>query len=127
MPPKIPSVMPAVRIRRETPFGHLHVSIVVDPRADKELEVFAWLGKCGEMTTTDLEGICRITSLYLRSGGDLRDIVKQLTGIGTKLVSDKIGSVPDSLGQVLEEYLKLKNNAGSIAKLLLGESAPAAQ
>ena len=58
-----------LRIRQMPPFGNMHVKITVDPRTDRELEVFAQLGKGGDVATSDLEAICRMISLWLRAGG----------------------------------------------------------
>ena len=54
-----------------TPFGNMHVKIVVDPASKREREIFAQLGKGGDLANSDLEAICRLSSLYLRVGGSL--------------------------------------------------------
>ena len=101
-PPRPPAVMPALRVRFNTPFGHLHVTLVVDVKTGRELEVFALLGRSGEMTAADIEGLCRLASLYLRAGGKLEDIARQLKDIGTNLSSkEERVSVPDSLGRAV--------------------------
>ena len=106
-PVKLPGVMPAVRVRSSTPFGHLHLTVVVDLRAAREVELFAQLGKSGAVTAAELEGICRLASLYLRVGGQLKDIIKQLKGIGSVLdgtvhqEGNEATSVPDSLARSL--------------------------
>ena len=42
---KLPEIMPSLRVRQLTPFGNMHVKISVDPKAEREMEVFAQLGK----------------------------------------------------------------------------------
>src|SRR5205823_5893365 len=59
-PQRTPSILSAVRIRSNTPFGHMHLTISVDPKSEKELEVFAQLGKAGDIAASDLEAICRM-------------------------------------------------------------------
>ncbi len=120
-PLKTAAMLPAIRIRIKSQFGHLHVTIVVDPKADHELEIFAQLGRAGDMTYSDIEGICRLASLYLRAGGGLSDIVHQLTGIGSNLSSDteKV-SIANSLGEALGRYLEFKKKFG-LKALLFGE------
>ena len=121
-PPRTPSIMPGLRMRYKSPFGHLHISIIVDVARDHELEVFAQLGKGGSMVAAELEGLCRLASLYLRAGGQLPDIVKQLKNIVTTTTVDgsKTVSVPDSLGLALEKYLEYKKKYG-VKSLILGE------
>ena len=131
-PPAAPRLEPAdlaeivsgLRIRQLTPFGNMHVKITVDPRTDRELEVFAQLGKGGDVATSDLEAICRMISLWLRSGGSLRHVIKQLEGIGSSLqIPTKFGrimSLGDGLACALKKYMRAKERFG-LKPLLLGE------
>jgi ribonucleoside-diphosphate reductase alpha chain len=122
MPPRPPAIMPGVRLRTETPFGHLHVTIVVDPKTGREYEVFAQIGHLGELVAADVEAMCRLASLYMRLGGSLQDVAKQLKGIGSNITSDQATvSVPDSLGQALALYLREKKKHG-VRALILGEA-----
>jgi hypothetical protein len=36
------------------------------------VEIFAQLGRAGELTAADIEGMCRLASIYLREGGTLK-------------------------------------------------------
>jgi ribonucleoside-diphosphate reductase alpha chain len=125
-PVKLPVVMPAVRVRSNTPFGHLHLTVVVDLKTEREVELFAQLGRAGAMVSAETEGLCRLASLYLRSGGALKDIVRQLKGIGSVLNStvgkdgDDATSVPDSLARALEKYTAARDKHG-LRALVLGE------
>lgn len=120
-PKRPPEVMPAIRVRHKSAYGHVHATIVIDPKTGRELEVFSAVGKTGEGAHADLEAMCRLASLYMRAGGSLKDVAKQLTGIGTNLSSkDEVVSVPDALGRTLNYYLKMKEKYG-IEKLMLGE------
>ena len=123
MPPRPPAIMPGLRLRIKTPFGHLHVTVVVDVPVDQEREVFAQIGHAGDLVAADVEGMCRLASLYLRSGGKMEDVVRQLKGIGTNLArSDKeLVSVPDSLGTALKKYMDAKKKHG-LKALLTGEA-----
>jgi hypothetical protein len=107
-----------------TPFGNMHVKITVDPRTDRELEVFAQLGKGGDVATSDLEAVCRMISLWLRSGGGLRRVIKQLEGIGSSLQiptrTGRIMSLGDGLATALKKYTRAKEHFG-LRSLLLGE------
>ncbi len=123
-PQDLPEIVSGLRIRQLTPFGNMHVKITVDPRSDRELEVFAQLGKGGDVATSDLEAICRMTSLWLRSGGSLRHVIKQLAGIGSSLQiptrAGRIMSLGDGLAAAMKKYLRAKERFG-LRSLLLGE------
>ncbi len=127
-PMDLPEIVSGLRIRQMTPFGNMHVKITVDPRSDRELEVFAQLGKGGDVATSDLEAICRMISLWLRSGGSLRHVVKQLEGIGSSLQiptrTGRIMSLGDGLANALKKYVRAKERFG-LRALLLGEIDPA--
>lgn len=131
-PVRLPEIMPSLRIRQMTPFGNMHVKISVDPQQHKEREVFAQLGKGGDVANSDLEAICRLLSLWLRSNGSLELAMKQLEGIGSSLSvptrDGRIMSLGDGLAKALARYLDAKRKHGLHA-LLLGTAnldAPAA-
>ena len=120
-PIQTPDILSAIRIRQNTPFGHMHVSITVDPKTEKELEVFAQLGKAGDIAMSDLEAISRLISLYLRSGGDLPQVINQLDGIGSHLSiptkDGRVMSIGDGLGKTLQRYIEAKQKYGLLAIL----------
>jgi ribonucleoside-diphosphate reductase alpha chain len=120
---KLPEVIPSVRLRQPTPFGNMHLHISVDPELGCEREVFAQLGKGGDLANSDLEAICRLVSLLLRSGGDLRTVIDQLEGIGSSLSvpskDGRIKSLGDGLAQALRKYLAAKDREG-LGALLSG-------
>ncbi|MFO0980505.1 MAG: ribonucleotide reductase N-terminal alpha domain-containing protein [Planctomycetota bacterium] len=123
-PLRLPEIMPCVRVRQLTPFGNMHVKISVEPTTGAEREVFAQLGKGGDLANSDLEAICRILSLFLRCNGSLKAAVSQLDGIGSSLsVPSKEGrimSLADGLAEALKKYLHYKDTYG-LKALLLGE------
>ena len=123
-PIKTPAILSAVRIRQNTPFGHMHVSITVDPKSDRELEVFAQLGKAGDVAMSDLEAICRMVSLFLRSGGSIEQVMDQLEGIGSHLSiptkDGRVMSLGDALGKTIRKYWQAKREFG-LKAILLGE------
>jgi len=126
-PVELSEITSAVRTRQLTPFGNMHVQITVDPRTERELEVFAQLGKGGDLANSDLEAICRMVSLWLRSGGALQHVIRQLKGIGSSLQvatkEGKIMSLGDGLARALEKYQKAKSRLG-LRDLLLGAFDP---
>ncbi len=121
-PVKLPEIMSCLRVRQMTPFGNMHVKVSVDPISGREREVFAQLGKGGDVANSDLEAICRILSLWLRSNGSLELALKQLEGIGSSLSvptkDGRIMSLGDGLAKALMRYLDAKNRFGLHALLL---------
>jgi len=132
-PMKLPEIMPALRLTQLTPFGNMHIKVTVDPKSGREREVFAQLGKGGDVANSDLEAICRILSLWLRSNGSLEMAVRQFSGIGSSLtVPTKDGSVnslADGMATALYRYLKVKREHGLEAMLLgrVGSDQPSAK
>ena len=128
-PIKLPEIMPSLRIRQMTPFGNMHVKVSVDFQSGREREVFAQLGKGGDVANSDLEAICRILSLWLRSNGNLETAVSQLSGIGSSLSvptkDGRIMSLADGLATALLRYKRAKDEHG-LENLLLGRVDPAA-
>jgi ribonucleoside-diphosphate reductase alpha chain len=122
---RLPEVMSSIRIRQATPFGNMHVKIIVDPVTEREYEIFAQLGKGGEVASSDLEGMCRLISLFLRVNGSMDDIVDQLRGIGSNLsITSKDGrieSLADGLARAIQKYQKARDIAG-LHSLLLGKT-----
>jgi len=122
-PIRLPEIMPSLRIRQMTPFGNMHVKVAVDPASGREREVFAQLGKGGDVANSDLEAICRLLSLWLRSNGSLDTALKQLEGIGSSLTvptkDGRIMSLADGLARSLRRYLAAKKEYG-LEALLLG-------
>ena len=115
-PVKLPEIMPSLRIRQMTPFGNMHVKVAVDPRSEREMEVFAQLGKGGDVANSDLEAICRLLSLWLRASGSLEMALKQLSGIGSSLTvptkDGRIMSLADGLARALRRYQAAKQEYG---------------
>ena len=124
-PMRLPEVIPSVRLRQPTPFGNMHLHISVEPDTGRERELFAQLGKGGDLANSDLEAICRLVSLLLRSGGSLVTVIDQLEGIGSSLsVPSKDGrvkSLGDGLAQALRKYLAAKEREG-LGSLLAGRT-----
>ena len=76
------------------------------------------------MANSDLEAICRMVSLWLRAGGNIRLVIKQLEGIGSSLQiptrAGRIMSLGDGLACALKKYMRAKERFG-LRNLLLGE------
>jgi ribonucleoside-diphosphate reductase alpha chain len=91
----------------ETAEGDLYITITKDDRG-MPFEIFAGLGKSGTSTSAGVEALCRTISLGLRYGIQPVEYVRQLRGI--KSIQHGMGpsaifSIPDAIGQMLEEYM----------------------
>ena len=110
-----------------TGLGDLYLTVnEIDGRP---FEVFTTIGRSGRSITAKAEAIGRLVSLALRSGVHVREIVKQLKGIGGEHpVFQKKGmllSIPDAVSWVLEnKYLQgnsPRNFDKSLSKTLCPE------
>lgn len=114
---KVTDVYPAFRTQIKTQYGNLHVCIVLDEDGKTEREIFAQLGKAGDIIAADLEAICRVASLSLRNGVSLEKVIDQLKDIGSTHVlpsaHGKIVSMPDALAKALQKYA-LRQREGSL-------------
>jgi ribonucleoside-diphosphate reductase alpha chain len=80
-------------------------------------EVFATLGKSGGFFQEQSEAICRMISLALRSGIKVEEVIRQLRGIRgpmpTLTNKGTILSLPDAIGQLLEEHVRSTGVSGA--------------
>lgn len=101
-----PQLLAGFTEKIRTGYGNLYVT--VNLRDGRPFEVFADIGKSGYTTMADTEAICRLISLNLRSGVDIRQIIRQLRGIGgaSPVFSKggKVSSIPDAIAQVLNRH-----------------------
>lgn len=90
----------------KTGLGKLYITITY--HEGQPFEIFATIGKSGKEVMAMTEAIGRMVSLWLRSGGDIDAVIKQLKDIAGdhpeptgKVV---IKSIPDGIAYVLEKY-----------------------
>ena len=91
----------------ETAEGDLYITITHDDRG-MPFEVFAQLGKGGTSTAAGVEALNRTISIGLRYGVNPFEYIKQLRGIKSMqhgMGPNAIFSIPDAIGQMLEEYM----------------------
>ena len=127
-PLKLPATMPSLRLRQQTPFGNMHITLVVDPQRDyAPVETFSTIGNAGGQEIATLEGLGRLTSMWLKSGGDLERIIDQLEGIGSGISMATRGGRIDTLemgfAKALTKYIIAKKQ-GVVKGLLTGEVNP---
>ncbi len=118
-----PEVMTGRTYRVKTGYGRLYVTINNDENGTP-FEVFATLGKSGGFFQEQSEAICRMISLSLRSGIKVEEVIQQLKGIRgpmpTMTNKGTILSLPDAIGQLLEEHVRSTSGEGA-ATLLASE------
>lgn len=105
-PRKRPEETTAVIKKVTTGCGSLYVSVAWDDHGI--CEVFSTLGKAGGCASAQLEAICRLISLALRSGIDAAPIVRHLRGIRCPSIAWGQGkavlSCADAIASVLEKH-----------------------
>ncbi len=110
-PRKRPAQTKGTITKVNTGCGNLYITVAYD---DKGIfEVFSTLGKSGGCAVAQLEAICRLITLALRSGVDVAQVVKQLRGIRCPSISWEGGksilSCADAIASVLEKHIKGDN------------------
>jgi ribonucleoside-diphosphate reductase alpha chain len=112
-PRKRPVETKGIVTKVNTGCGTLYITVAYD---DKGIfEVFSTLGKSGACASAQLEAICRLISLALRSGVDVSHVVKQLRGIRCPSIAWEGGksilSCADAIASVLEKHVSSSENA----------------
>ena len=106
-------VMDSKYFKQKTPWGVLHVHVDHNAKGSPK-QVFAQLGKAGEVVSADLEAIARLTSVGLRMGATIPHIVAQLEGIGSSKAvptrDGQISSISDGLAVVLKKYEEIQKS-----------------
>ncbi|MFC1984655.1 vitamin B12-dependent ribonucleotide reductase [Chloroflexota bacterium] len=105
-PRKRSKVTSGVTERVTTGCGYIYVTVNSDEQGI--CEVFSTLGKAGGCASAQLEAICRLISLALRSGIDVAKVVRQLRGIRCPSIAWEEGksilSCADAIASVLEKH-----------------------
>ncbi len=113
---KRPEVMAGKTYKVKTGYGNLYVTINNDEH-DAPFEVFAVIGKSGGFFQEQSEGICRMISVALRAGIKVEEVIENLKGIRgpmpTMTNKGTILSLPDAIGQILEEHVRSSNPESS--------------
>jgi ribonucleoside-diphosphate reductase alpha chain len=109
-----PRLLPGSTFRVETPLGKAFIT-VNENGGKQPFEVFINTAKAGSETAAVSEAIGRLVSYVLRLASPiaprerLSEVVRQLSGIGggrsLGFGPNRVRSLPDGVGQVLDEYL----------------------
>jgi ribonucleoside-diphosphate reductase alpha chain len=115
-----PEVMHGKTYRVKTGYGNLYVTVNHDENG-QPFEVFATIGKTGGFYMEQSEAICRLISLSLRAGIKVEEVIDNLKGIrGPIPVMTSKGtilSLPDAIGQVLQEHVRGNGNNSAFEEL----------
>jgi len=113
----------------DTPLGKAFVTVNANG-GDQPFEVFVNTSKAGSDTAAVSEAIGRLISYVLRLASPiapidrLREVVSQLTGIGggrsLGFGPHRVRSLPDGVGQVLDEYLRAREGEPKAHELVSG-------
>ena len=121
----VPAVAPSIKLRQPTPYGNIHMQVVIDPMKDyRPIEVFAQLGNAGSEEAASMEALGRLTSLWLRKKQSIEEVIAQLKDIGSGngiVTRDGgINSLPQGFARALMKFVTAKEMFG-VKRLLLGE------
>ncbi|HVA83104.1 MAG TPA: hypothetical protein VNF06_02995, partial [Candidatus Aquilonibacter sp.] len=108
-----PKVMVGDTVTFRLPNGAIYVTINSDDKGPRE--VFANMGRSGSDDKSYTEAIGRLASMYLQSGGDVKEVIKSLKGIqgrnGTWDHGVQLLSVPDAIAKALEMVVNKSHQA----------------
>lgn len=121
-----PEVVTGETQRIDTGCGKMYVTINEDEDSNP-FEVFSQIGKAGGCIGALTEAITRLISLALRSGVEVKSVLKQIRGISCPKPiwvggGDKISSCPDAICRSIEKYLERKGQ--SVYKFPTNNPAP---
>jgi ribonucleoside-diphosphate reductase alpha chain len=118
-----------VTVSKATPVGTAHITMN-DDDDDNPFEVFLEIGKAGSDIKAMAEAVGRLMSLLLRIASPVtpkervQEIVNQIRGIGGArhlgFGKERVMSLPDAVGQALEEHYHVHTN-GNGSSLLNGD------
>lgn len=98
----------ARRTQVRSQFGNIHVFITYGD-SGKPTEIFAQLGKAGDLISADTEAICRLASKLLSSGTTIEEVLTQLEGIGSVNAylgpSGRISSLPEAIAMGIRQII----------------------
>ena len=116
-PRRRPKMTTGVTEKVTTGCGSMYITVNFDEHGI--CEVFSSLGKAGGCASAQLEAICRLVSLALRSGVEIASVVKQLRGIRCPSIAWEEGkavlSCADAIASVLEKQIKNGDDAAPVA------------
>jgi ribonucleoside-diphosphate reductase alpha chain len=109
-----PEVMEGHTQKINTGCGAMYVTINHDQESGEAFEIFTQMGKAGGCASSQNESIGRLASLALRSGVDVAEIQKQLSGISCHMPAwekgAKITSCADAISKAIGRWRKISDH-----------------
>ena len=105
-PRQRPASVRGVTDRVRTGHGNMYVTVNFDEQSHP-FEIFTTVGKAGGCDSANLDAICRLVSMALRSGVDPSEVIEQLRGITCCPVWDNgvlVRSAPDAVALTLNNH-----------------------
>lgn len=101
-----PKVVQGETIAMNSPCGKIFVTLNNDPETGRLMEVFVRFGKSGTCASLVANALTMVTSYGLRSGMDVDDAIRGLTGHGCHKApvfdgDEKISSCVDAIGKAI--------------------------
>lgn len=106
-PRQRPASVSGVTDRIRTGHGNMYVTVNFDDQGHP-FETFTTVGKAGGCDSANLDAICRLVSMALRSGVDPSEVIDQLKGITCCPVWDNgtlVRSAPDAVALTLNNHI----------------------
>ena len=106
-PRQRPASVSGVTDRVRTGHGNMYVTVNFDDQGHA-FETFTTVGKAGGCDSANLDAICRLVSMALRSGVDPSEVIDQLKGITCCPVWDNgtlVRSAPDAVALTLSNHI----------------------
>lgn len=98
--------------KTKTGCGNLYVTINED--SGVPTEIFATMGKTGGCAASQIETIGRLISLGLRHGIEIKDFIRQMSGIcchsAITTEGHEVLSCSDAISKILKKYLDEKSS-----------------
>ena len=101
---KRPKVLPSCTYKMPTGCGNAYVVITFDVLGHPQ-ETFVYNSKAGGCFACNSEAEGRLCSLFLRSEGDPKKIIKHLGGLTCANSLDELLSCPAAIARALEEMI----------------------
>lgn len=104
---KRPKKLQGATYRINTGCGWLYITL--NTKNNAAYEILGTIGKGGGCAASQIEAICRMTSLALQAGADIKELAKNLSSIcchsPVVIDTEKVTSCADAISKCLKQYV----------------------